>query len=110
MKKRMFRKIRLICFAFLLVLTIAFIHNHITTDKVVYTSFCKYVVEPKDTLWDIAHEYNFNNQDVRKVIYDIRKTNDIGCDIYVGQVIIIPVDKLAMDTKIRADDMIASSN
>lgn len=109
MKKRKLRKIRLICFVFLLVFTIALVH-HINTEKVVYTSVCKYVVEKEDTLWDIAHSYNFSNQDVRQLIYDIQQMNKIDCDIYPGQLILIPVNNEAMVKNTQSDNLVASSN
>ena len=110
MKKRKIRKIRLICFIVLLVFTITFVHKHITTPKVSYTSYLEYTVSPNDTLWDIAGEHNFNHQDVRQVVYDIQKFNQINAKIYPGQVIMIPIDNVAMKIQNSSEYLVASQN
>ena len=49
-------------------------------------------ISKDDTLWDIAAEYTFDGEDVRKMIYIIKTANDLDCDvIYEGQVLRIPV-------------------
>ena len=45
-----------------------------------------------DTLWQIASEYNYYNEDIRDVIHRIKAMNDMKKgDIVVGQNLIIPV-------------------
>lgn len=44
-----------------------------------------YYVESGDTLWSIASDHNYKDEDVRKVIYDIKKLNGIDDVIYAGQ-------------------------
>lgn len=48
-------------------------------------------VEEGETLWDIAAEISGDEQDIRKVIYDIAKLNNIApdADLKVGQKIVI---------------------
>ena len=46
-----------------------------------------------DTLWSIAAEYGSPREDIRNTIYDIQKANSLdGALIYVGQVLLVPVD------------------
>lgn len=37
----------------------------------------QYIVEEGDTLWSIAGKYSDEHEDIREVIYSIRKDNDI---------------------------------
>lgn len=48
-------------------------------------------VQEGETLWDIAAEISGDDQDIRKVIYDIAKLNNIAPDedLKVGQKIVI---------------------
>lgn len=48
-------------------------------------------VEEGETLWDIASELASDEQDVREVVYDLQKLNDIAPDhgLKVGQKIVI---------------------
>lgn len=48
-------------------------------------------VEEGETLWDIAAGISGDDQDIRKVIYDLAKLNDIApdADLKVGQKIVI---------------------
>lgn len=48
-------------------------------------------VEEGETLWDIAAGMSNDDQDIRKVIYDIAKLNNIApdADLKVGQKIVI---------------------
>ncbi len=50
-----------------------------------------YTVAPGETMWDIAEKNNPDNEDLRKVIYEIQEYNGIGNDLSVGQEIKIPV-------------------
>lgn len=48
-------------------------------------------VEEGETLWDIASELAGDEQDVREVVYDLQKLNNIApdADLKVGQKIVI---------------------
>lgn len=51
----------------------------------------EYTVSDGDTLWEIAESFTDDSEDVRKVIYDIRRINKLdSAEIYPGDVIIIP--------------------
>ena len=50
-----------------------------------------YVVDNGETLWDIANKNNPENKDIRKVVYEIQKYNNIGNVVNVGQEIKIPL-------------------
>lgn len=51
----------------------------------------KVVVCSGDTLWSIASQYIAENQDVREMIYDIRKLNSLSSAMLIpGQELLIP--------------------
>lgn len=55
-------------------------------------TFEEVLIGSGDTLWQIASEYAGESQDVRELIHQICKINDISADsIYPGQLIRIPV-------------------
>ncbi|MDO6353556.1 LysM domain-containing protein [Caloramator sp. CAR-1] len=54
-----------------------------------FQRFETYVVQQGDTLWSIAKKYT--NGDPRRLIYEIRKHNDISPIIRPGQAIEIPI-------------------
>ncbi len=56
-----------------------------------YSGEVIYTVEKGDTLWDIAKHYKPEGLNMSKYIHELRKLNDIGADIYPGQVITVPV-------------------
>ena len=50
------------------------------------------IVQPGDTLWDIAESYAKPNTDIRSFVHEIEELNSInGGNIYAGQEINIPV-------------------
>lgn len=54
--------------------------------------YSEIIVQSGDTLWNLAKEFGPDDQDVRQVVYEICKLNDISADsIYPGQTILIPV-------------------
>ncbi len=56
--------------------------------KPVYTEI---TVQSGDTLWDLARDFGPDHKDVREVVFEICKLNDISADsIYPGQTILIP--------------------
>lgn len=54
------------------------------------TVYNMYTVKTNDTLWSIASSYSNSDSDIRKIVYDIQKTNKIGDTICVGDNILIP--------------------
>ncbi|EYE88207.1 hypothetical protein Q428_09250 [Fervidicella metallireducens AeB] len=51
----------------------------------------KVTVNQGDTLWKIAKEHKRENEDVRKLIYEIRKINKLDSAVIVpGQTLLIP--------------------
>ncbi len=51
------------------------------------------VVSSGDTLWDIASQNNPENKDVRKIVQNIKKHNDLKSNvIYSGDTLKIPTD------------------
>lgn len=55
-------------------------------------TYSEIIVESGDTLWNLAKEFGPTDKDVREVVYEICKVNDISADsIYPGQTILIPV-------------------
>lgn len=60
--------------------------------------FKQYVVSKDERLWDIAEEElqnntYYKNEDIRQVIYEIQKDNNINSNIQEGQVIKIRIKK-----------------
>lgn len=51
----------------------------------------EYTVSDGDTLWEIADKFTDESDDVRNMIYEIRRINKLEtAEIYPGEVIIIP--------------------
>ena len=50
------------------------------------------VIAPGDTLWQLAGQYNYYDEDIRDVIYRIKKVNHLeSSSLLVGDTLIIPV-------------------
>jgi LysM repeat protein len=54
-------------------------------------SYVTVVVEAGDTLWDLVDEHYEGKKDIRRIIYFVKDTNEIGTTIYPGQSIKIPL-------------------
>lgn len=64
--------------------------SHLKTPDII--GYEDYVVQPGDTLWNIAKESNgWNAVDTREIIHDIKSESNCTADIYPGDVIYIPV-------------------
>ena len=50
------------------------------------------VVSKGDTLWSIAKLYNFDNQDIRSKIDEIKELNEISSNIKIGQELKIKIN------------------
>lgn len=60
--------------------------------------FKEYIISEDERLWDIAEEElkcnpYYYGDDVRQVIYEIEKDNNISSNIYAGQIIKIRIKK-----------------
>lgn len=57
-------------------------------------SYIKIKVKPGQTLWNIASDYNTKNEDLRKLIYQIKKINKMDNVILnPGDTIKVPIKK-----------------
>ncbi len=55
-------------------------------------TYSEIIVDSGDTLWNLAKEFGPDDKDVREVVYEICRINDISADsIQPGQTILIPV-------------------
>ena len=50
------------------------------------------IVAKGDTLWSIAKLYNFDNQDIRDKVDEIKELNDISSNIKIGQELKIKIN------------------
>ena len=56
------------------------------------TGFTTHQVVGGDTLWDIASEHTVPGEDVRRVVFEIQRLNDLdGSVIIPGQVLRVPI-------------------
>ncbi|GAU79011.1 LysM peptidoglycan-binding domain-containing protein [Fusibacter sp. 3D3] len=91
-------KMRFIFATILALILLSIIFSYITGNFLSVAStnqeYLEITVVPGDTLWDIASQYNYYDDDIRQVLYDIQKTNQMtSSNIYPGQVLVIPVSK-----------------
>ncbi len=58
------------------------------------SNFIRHEIKNRESLWTIAaHYYDSNNVDLRKVIYDIKKINDLDSSVInPGRELIIPLN------------------
>lgn len=62
-----------------------------TADSLTKITYAKVQIQVGDNLWSLAKEFGPEDQDIRRVVYEICKLNQITADsIYPGQVIWIP--------------------
>ena len=70
---------------------IGFITGETTSESLTKITYSEVLVKPGDTLWNLAETFGPENQDLRKVVYEICEYNHITADgIYPGQTILIP--------------------
>ena len=63
-----------------------------TAPVVAETTLVAHTVLPGDTLWDIAGEHVAQGDDVRNLIEDIKRINDLDSSVIVpGQVLQVPL-------------------
>lgn len=91
-------RMRFIVATMLALILLSIIFSYITGNFMSVAStnqdYLEITVVPGDTLWEIASQYNYYNEDIRQVLYNIQSTNQMtSSTIYPGQVLIIPVSK-----------------
>ena len=57
-------------------------------ENIIVSSWKEIQIQPGDTLWGFAQKYN--NIDTQLVIYLIQRKNNIGANIYPGEIILVP--------------------
>jgi nucleoid-associated protein YgaU len=63
-------------------------NNAESLTKPVYSEI---IIQSGDTLWNLAQEFGPDGKDIRKVVHEICRINNISADsIYPGQAILIP--------------------
>jgi len=68
--------------------------NAFSLNKEDYNNYIEILVKDGDTIWNIAKKYNSDGNDLRQLVYDISKINDVEDSVIVpGQKIIVPLDK-----------------
>jgi len=61
------------------------------SDSLSTPAYVEVKVQSGDTLWDIANTYGPDDVDVRRVIYEICRLNDVTADTIVpGQTLLVP--------------------
>lgn len=66
----------------------SFVYGAVADEEQTYVT---YKVQQGDTLWSIAKQYLEPNENIRSLVYDIKKANDIGALLQPGQALQIPV-------------------
>lgn len=66
----------------------SFVYGAVADEEQTYVT---YKVQQGDTLWSIAKQYLEPNENIRSLVYDIKKANDIGAFLQPGQALQIPV-------------------
>src|SRR6056297_1283625 len=63
--------------------------NAFSLNKEDYNNYIEILVKDGDTIWNIAEKYNSDGNDLRQLVYDISKINDVEDSVIVpGQKII----------------------
>lgn len=95
-KCKVIQKKRFLSFSFISIFTIFLIiffifFAFLKVYSEIKVEYERIIVEQGDTLWDIALEYN-TNQDIRSYIHKIKSINNINKNyIYPGQIIYVPI-------------------
>lgn len=89
---------RFVLFMLIVIVTLGIVLGSILKLDAAYsTTYDKWkviTVSSGDTLWHIAKANNPNNHDIRKVVYDIMKYNDMEkANIIAGQTLKIPIEE-----------------
>ena len=88
---KLYLLVRFILFLTLVILAI----TPLTVSRAFFdtTTYETVYVKPGDTVWQIAAKYTTPKDDVREVIYEIRKINKLNnnANVYPGQALKVPV-------------------
>ena len=90
---RIVNRTRFITFLTIIILVVSFsigaLFSRVQAGKNMH--YIEVSVSQGDTLWNIAKEYGCGDKDIRRVIYDICRSNDISADeLRPGQIILVP--------------------
>ncbi|MDK2836496.1 MAG: hypothetical protein PWP21_1273 [Thermosediminibacterales bacterium] len=89
MKKPIYKIVVICCLIFIIL--ISFLPKGTTKNN--SQDYIIITVKKGDTLWRIASLYKEKNDDIRKIIYMIRKDNNLeSADIFPGQILKIPLN------------------
>ena len=94
-KYRIKNRTRFTAFLTILILTSSFISGSVlglfNASSKDITKYTTVKVESGDTLWNLAKQYGSTNKDIREVIYEICKINNVSAEsLQPGQFITIP--------------------
>nr|WP_252187879.1 LysM peptidoglycan-binding domain-containing protein [Anaeromonas frigoriresistens] len=65
--------------------------NIVVAQENTYEDYYKVFVREGDTIWEIAHDHNPYGEDVRKIVYEIEKMNNLESQyIRPGDIIKVP--------------------
>lgn len=97
MKFRVINRFRFITFLVIVFLLLSFIFlsflNFSSARDVKSKTYISVEVMPGDTLWQIAKDFGPADMDVREIIYNISKLNNVTADtLKAGQILLIPTN------------------
>ncbi|MCX7903986.1 MAG: LysM peptidoglycan-binding domain-containing protein [Caloramator sp.] len=87
------RKKKLLAVVLVLILLIIPFYKKANNQNANKVNYIYVTVESGDTLWKIAKKHKTDKQDIRKLVYEIRKANNLeSLIIYPGQTIKVPIE------------------
>jgi len=88
-KRRFLVFLSILCAVFIIIISGATKLNRVYSSKT--GEFIEITIVPGDTLWEIAKRNNPYNQDIRKIVYEIMKLNNMkSASLKSGSTIKIP--------------------
>jgi uncharacterized membrane protein YvbJ len=77
----------------LLSIIMSYITGTLTSNAESETEIIKITIREGDTLWKIASQYNYYDEDIRAVVHRIKAYNQLeSANIYPQQVVMIPIN------------------
>ncbi|CCJ33826.1 MULTISPECIES: cell division suppressor protein YneA [Caloramator] len=84
---------KLLAVALILIILIIPFYKKANSQSQSKINYIYVTVESGDTLWKIAKKHKTDKQDIRKLVYEIRKANNLeSLIIYPGQTIKVPIE------------------